>query len=217
MNPITLTFVIDGNSSALDIERAHATIDAVAGNFIAASLQSGQSTIAGNGHSPNLPGPTTTVENIAAAQGNVELDASGLPWDGRIHAGTKTKTQKGEWTKKKGCDEAVFAAVMAELRAMYPEPQTTAASVPAAANGVPTVTGPSIPNIGVPQINITPKSEYQKLCDYIAQQKLTGKLPQEVVDATFEQNGTSLAALAGNEEHSAAFREAFEGYVAQQG
>lgn len=47
---------------------------------------------------------------------DTELDADGVPWDERIHAGTKTKTAKGVWKKKKGVQPAEYDAVTAELK-----------------------------------------------------------------------------------------------------
>lgn len=47
----------------------------------------------------------------------IELDATGLPWDGRIHASTKTKTAAGNWKKAKGVDKATIPVIEAELRA----------------------------------------------------------------------------------------------------
>lgn len=46
------------------------------------------------------------------------LDVSGLPWDARIHAATKTKIANGTWKKKKGMDPAAVAVVETELRAV---------------------------------------------------------------------------------------------------
>lgn len=48
--------------------------------------------------------------------GGVELDKAGLPWDNRIHAGTKRKNADGSWTAKRGVDPALVAQVEAELR-----------------------------------------------------------------------------------------------------
>jgi len=47
----------------------------------------------------------------------VMVDARGLPWDERIHASTRTQTQKGEWKAKRGVDDALVADVEMELRA----------------------------------------------------------------------------------------------------
>lgn len=45
------------------------------------------------------------------------VDASGLPWDERIHAKTKATTETGNWRKRRGVDDATVAAVEAQLRA----------------------------------------------------------------------------------------------------
>lgn len=98
--------------------------------------------------------PAAPVVQTAAGQtppaSPVLLDSNGLPWDSRIHAGTRTQTQKGEWKKKKGVDDATVAKVEAELRAalaipakpftplnadagtVAPPPPTTTAQQPAA-------------------------------------------------------------------------------------
>lgn len=52
----------------------------------------------------------------AVLPNGVELDKHGLPWDGRIHAGTKRKNTDGSWTAKRGADPALVAQVEAELR-----------------------------------------------------------------------------------------------------
>lgn len=71
---------------------------------------------------PAPPAPTSVnVAPIAAPQtaspaGGVELDKNGLPWDGRIHAGTKRKNADGSWTFKRGVDPALVVAVESELR-----------------------------------------------------------------------------------------------------
>ena len=44
------------------------------------------------------------------------MDAQGLPWDGRIHASTRSKTQDGNWKLRRGVDDDVLAAVSNELR-----------------------------------------------------------------------------------------------------
>lgn len=46
-----------------------------------------------------------------------ETDSSGLPWDARIHASTKTVNKDGTWKKRKGVQQVDVDAVEAELRA----------------------------------------------------------------------------------------------------
>lgn len=81
------------------------------------------------------PAPAASPPN----PGNVEVDKSGLPWDGRIHSGPADKKPKngdGTWRKKRGVDDATVAAVEAELRAALGAP---AAAAPAPAVPVPPV------------------------------------------------------------------------------
>lgn len=53
---------------------------------------------------------------------DVEVDTNGMPWDMRIHAGTKTKVKDGSWKKKPRVDKAVVESVEAELVALMAIP-----------------------------------------------------------------------------------------------
>lgn len=68
------------------------------------------------------PPPATTAEVPApspgATEAGVELDSDGLPWDHRIHSGSKGKLAKtDQWKKKRGVDPELVEQVEAELRA----------------------------------------------------------------------------------------------------
>lgn len=52
-------------------------------------------------------------------------DKNGLPWDERIHAGTKALNGDGTWKKRRGVDDATVAAVTAELTGAAPAPTPT--------------------------------------------------------------------------------------------
>lgn len=70
---------------------------------------------------PANTAPITTTPGVAssaagASSAGVDLDKHGLPWDGRIHAGTKRKNADGSWTAKRGVDPTLVATVEAELR-----------------------------------------------------------------------------------------------------
>lgn len=52
-------------------------------------------------------------------------DKNGLPWDERIHAGTKALNSDGTWKKRRGVDDATVAAVTAELTGAAPQPEPT--------------------------------------------------------------------------------------------
>lgn len=57
--------------------------------------------------------PTGDDEPTNDGQG---LDANGLPWDARIHAGTKVKNADGSWRARRGVDPELVESVTAELR-----------------------------------------------------------------------------------------------------
>lgn len=70
---------------------------------------------------PAAPAPTAHAAPSTPASG-VEVDKHGLPWDGRIHAGTKRKNADGSWTTKRGVAPALVAQVEAELRQVMGAP-----------------------------------------------------------------------------------------------
>ena len=57
-------------------------------------------------------------------------DKNGLPWDERIHAGTKALNTDGTWKKRRGVDDATVAAVTAQLTGAAPQPEPTPAPAP---------------------------------------------------------------------------------------
>lgn len=78
----------------------------------------------------------------------VDLDKDNLPWDGRVHASTKTKTVEGVWKKKRGLGPAEYDRVVAELRTtmMAPAPAHAASATPShelASAAVPTPPAPA--------------------------------------------------------------------------
>lgn len=86
----------------------------------------------------NAPNATATVEptpeapaHPAEAKGTTELDASGMPWDERIHASTKAKKDDGTWRMKRGVDAKLVEVVTQELHARMIN------STPAPVQGVP--------------------------------------------------------------------------------
>ena len=61
----------------------------------------------------------TPVQQVAtqATTAGMELDKDGVPWDDRIHAGTKNKTAKGLWTRKRGISDDDYNTITAALKA----------------------------------------------------------------------------------------------------
>lgn len=75
---------------------------------------------------------------VSAAQTpSSELDATGLPWDPRIHSSTKSKNADNTWRAKRGTDE-IRPAIEAQLRAAVAAPSAPAGTaVPPAPATVP--------------------------------------------------------------------------------
>ncbi len=102
---------------------------------------------------PAPPAPNSVSAAAIAAPptgspaGGVDLDKFGLPWDGRIHAGTKRKNADASWTAKRGVDPALVAQVEAELRAVMGAPLAQAA--PAAHTPAQQVATVTMPTAGV--------------------------------------------------------------------
>lgn len=112
---------------------------------------------------PANTAPITTTPGVASSPTatltpGVDLDAKGLPWDNRIHAGAKRKNADGSWTAKRGVDPALVAQVEAELRQVMgaapaaplapavPAPPPTAPIAPVVVSA-PQVTAPPAPAV----------------------------------------------------------------------
>lgn len=110
-----------------------------------------------------VPGePTAANDDDATDQPTVELDKNGIPWDERIHAGTKRKNADGTWSLKKGVDKELAAQIIAEYQSATPtapaapsKPSAPAAPSAPAKPGVPAA--PSKPSAPVPPA--PPKAE----------------------------------------------------------
>lgn len=99
------------------------------------------------------PPPVSSGVVPVSPPAGVDVDAEGLPWDARIHGGTKEKTAKGVWKRRRNTDDAEWDRVRAELKQVMsagasPTPiEALAARVPdaAAAFSVPNVPPPPPP------------------------------------------------------------------------
>lgn len=90
-------------------------------------------------------GTTINVEGNTATVTNVELDKNGIPWDERIHAGTKRKNADGTWSMKKGVDKDLYAEIMAELTAAAGQPVEPVTTVAPQKPGAPAKPGAPVP------------------------------------------------------------------------
>ena len=85
----------------------------------------------------NTVAATSEVDSIMTASTNQllqagktgELDSAGLPWDERIHSGSKKKNADGKWKLRKNVDEALVASVEHEHKSAISE--KLVAAVPA--------------------------------------------------------------------------------------
>ncbi len=91
------------------------------------------------------PAPVPSPEEDEGEQNNAapNADKNGLPWDARIHAGTKALNADGTWKKRRGVDDATIAAVTAELQgtptpAPTPVAETATPVAPVAETPAPT-------------------------------------------------------------------------------
>lgn len=107
-----------------------------------------------------VDGTTTTIEQTEteATVTTVELDKNGIPWDERIHAGTKRKNADGTWSLKKGVDKELVAQIIAEYQVAAPTTTTVPAPPAAPAKpGVPPAPPAAPAKPGVPPA--PPKAE----------------------------------------------------------
>lgn len=139
---------------------------------------------------PAYLAPAVQAQVIASVTPTMERDKNGLPWDERIHAGTKTKNADGGWKKKKNVDEATVAGVEAQLRAM---PQSAAPLLPgvppqppaglpqnvSALPGVPlgVPPAPSVPAQAMPAASTASPSDFESLMMRVTAATAAGILP----------------------------------------
>ena len=82
-----------------------------------------------------VPPPPFVLPEPPAAPPSV--DASGLPWDARIHSESKATVADGTWRKRRGVDPELVKQVEAELRGESPAAEAVSASTPPAPAVVP--------------------------------------------------------------------------------
>ena len=101
----------------------------------------------------------TEQTEAGATAPTVELDKNGIPWDERIHAGTKRKNADGTWSLKKGVDKELAAQIIAEYQSATPTaPSAPTPPAPPSAPSKPGApTAPSKPSAPVPPA--PPKAE----------------------------------------------------------
>lgn len=146
---------------------------------------------------PAPPAPITTTPgpvSSGAVVASVELDSKGLPWDARIHAGSKALVKDGSWRMKKELDPALVASVEAELRAALGN------SAPATVHTVPPAPLPAVPvGAALPITTASPTAApatFEQLMPRITAAVTTGVMPPTAVSAACAAHGLpSVVAL----------------------
>lgn len=155
------------------LEKLNARLDRLEGTALG--------TLEANGDGSGESAPVITGDSGVVVDNGVKLQ-KGIPWDERIHAGTKTITAKGEWTRKKGITDELFESVVAELTAKYAG--STVTDTPAAGPGKPgapvkpgtPAAGPAKPGAPVkPGTPAAPAGNTDKHAATAAVNKLTAK------------------------------------------
>jgi len=77
--------------------------------------------------------PAAPAAEAAAAPSGPTQDSTGLPWDARIHAATKTTNKDGSWRTLRGVEETFKTTVEQQLRAAMGTPAPAPPTPPAAA------------------------------------------------------------------------------------
>lgn len=75
------------------------------------------------------PEPALTPLPPGAPAPTVELDATGTPWDGRIHSVGRSKVANGMWRLRRGVDDAAVKAVESQHQFAATVPPVPAAAV----------------------------------------------------------------------------------------
>jgi len=166
------------------------------------------------------PVPVAEVPSIVAeeAKPGIDLDARGLPWDERIHAGTKSKTADGNWKKKRGVDAAVIEQVEQELTNLMAIPSEipvsltsglssdeavdALAAMEAERNG--TAAAPTPPADGeiYPEYSDKPLSEWRfpDFLKAVSKAIVAGETTMDAAHATCAKHGVQNMHLIGNRE-----------------
>ena len=123
-------------------------------------------------------------------------DATGLPWDERIHSASKATVKDGTWRKKKGVDAATIAQVESELRARAAGPVPT--QQPQPQQPAPVQQPPFAPaQPGFPsQPAMTAPVQVEPAVSMPAQSQVTAPTPQQPAQ-TLDFNGLMMGMQKG--------------------
>lgn len=112
-------------------------------------------------HVPPVPTvPTPAVPSApAGATSPVAVDKNGLPWDERIHSGSKEKNKDGSWRQRRGTEPDYVTQVEDELRAALRVVPLPPASPAAATDSVSSTTAETSANAPIAAVPVPPVPE----------------------------------------------------------
>ncbi len=215
-----ITLALDATDS--DVQEAHDAID----SFFATDLRPASSGIQMSPQevAADIAAAPTSYTNVTSGDAGLVtvsgFDASGLPWDGRIHSDPPSKTSKNIWRARRGLDAATKTKVEAELSA------TVSATGPAANATPPDSPAPPAPPVaaaapaGLPPLPgpaaIAP-NPYGELVKLIASNtnsdsNPTGKLTDDWVKSVLVYFGVADGDLQ-NLAHNTALAEQVSAYI----
>lgn len=152
------------------------------------------------------PAPPLVLAGAAAPPPGIDVDAAGMPWDGRIHSSSKAKVADGTWRQKRNLDPALLSSVTAELKqtmglgvAVAPPPPPFAASVaPPAPPASSTPPAPPIPtpppSAGVaPTASPSSGNPFLALMKHVTAGFAAKSITQEMINAAVQ--GVGLPSL----------------------
>jgi hypothetical protein len=125
------------------------------------------------------------------------VDSSGLPWDARIHASSKTTNADGTWRAKRGVDPILVRKIEGELRGVMAIPAP--APVPAATQAV--LIPPAPPAVPVPApVQITPQmqADFVALVGRASSAMNAGKITEAEVNQCAQSAGVPSLPLLGS-------------------
>lgn len=111
------------------------------------------------------------------------LDSARLPWDERIHAGTKATNKDGTWSRRRNTPDDTYDAVMAELKGAPPAPTTVVPPPPPPAE-TPLDDNPDTgaPLIGMPALPLGAAVTFPQLMVKITKAQTAGTIDKATVD-----------------------------------
>lgn len=116
--------------------------------------------------------PTMTViaqdtsAPLPPAPPGIDVDAQGIPWDGRIHASSRAKIGDGTWRQKRNLDPEVYKQVMAELRqTMGIERRAPQPPAPPAPQAV--FAAPPVPPVPAAPVQVEPEDDVTDISDAV--------------------------------------------------